>query len=122
MKKLFALLLLMPLLFVACDDDDKKEEKPYFNPVEGSWVYSLPEYNYTETRVFTKQFEASSISNNNGTKKTTNYGEYTVNKTSIVHKDLIGSVGAKLSYTITKDTLELKNPESDWMRKYTRIK
>lgn len=113
MKKLFALLLLAPMLFSACGDDE--EEKPYYNPVEGEWVYTTPMGN-TETRIYTKDFNSSSISVFNGEKTTRDYGKYTIDKNKMYF-----NIGV-LEYKIEKDTLTLIQKSSDWEEKYIRKK
>lgn len=116
MKKLLTLLFIAPFLFSACGDEE--EDKPYYNPVEGSWVYSLPNFNYTETRVFTKDFEASSTSNNDGDVTSSSYGKYKINETYLQYE----KTGNIHHYVITKDTLLLIHQSSGWEEKYIKVK
>ena len=113
MKKLLTLLLITPFIFAACGDDDKEEEKPYFNPVEGKWVYTSPMKN-TETRIFTKQFEAFVILDNSGDITNNTLGIYTINETSIHYNMGIHD------YTIIKDTLTLRTTSTGYTKKFVK--
>lgn len=119
MKKLFALLLLAPLFFVACGDDDAPEEKPYFNPVEGEWVYSLPEYDYTETRIYTKDFDNRVSVTNNGINDKYELGKYSIDSSFMYFQNRTQDV---ISYKIEKDTLWLwkKGEEQKVYQKFIR--